>query len=261
MPVPVMLRKEIVEDIRITAEEIHSGRDVNEDELRYTPREYQTLIVTILGTHAAGEAFVLSDDFYAHWAADAPTTRDRFMVLRTIEEELMHAREAWKLLHRLGDLVEYPDLVPYTTAVMEGFRHRVSEWAEHAALCALTDRVGCFQQEEQLDCSYAPYAESIRTAYFPVEKRHAGRGRYWLRELCETEEGRAKAQKAVNVWWPRALDMFGRSDSARQHEYIYFRLKKRTNEERRQEYIRVVGPELESLGLTVPDPLEGRKFL
>lgn len=261
MSIPVMLREGVIEDVRITAEEIHGGRDVEKDELRYTPGEYQQLVVTMVGTHAAGEAFVLHDDVYAHWAADAPTTRDRFMVLRTIEEELMHAREAWKLLRGMGDLVEYPDLVPYRTSTLEGFRHGVSEWAEHAALCALTDRVGCFQQEEQLDCSYAPYAESIRTAYFPFEKRHAARGRYWLRELCETAEGRAKAQEAINVWWPRALDMFGRSDSTRQHAYMYFRLKKRTNEERRQEYIRVVGPELESLGLTVPDPLEGRKFL
>jgi 1,2-phenylacetyl-CoA epoxidase catalytic subunit len=262
MTLPVILRETAEEDLQISKEDIHEGRDVGERELRHTPREYQQLVVMMIGGHAAGEAFCLDDDKYAHWAADAPTTRDRFMVLRTIEEELMHAREAWKLLRRMGDLVEYPDLVPYTrSSVFEGFQHAVVEWAEHAALCALTDRVGCFQQEEQLDCSYLPYAESIRTAYFPVEKRHAGRGRYWLRQLCETDEGLARAQRAVNVWWPRALDMFGRSDTGRQHRYIYYRLKKRTNAERRQEYIRVVAPELGELGLTVPDEMAGRKIL
>lgn len=258
---PVQLRGDLVSEVSISAEEIHAGRDVSEKELRDTPREYQELVVAILGMHARGEAFVLRDDVYAHWAADAPTVKDRFMVLRTIEEELMHAREAWKLLRRIEDLVDYEELVPYATSPLEGFQHSVTEWAEHAALTALTDRVGCFQQEEQLDCSYTPYAESIRTAYFPFEKRHAGRGRYWLRELCSTESGRATAQQAVNVWWPRALDMFGRSDTSRQHRYIYYRLKKRTNEERRQEYIRVVGPELEELGLSVPDPLANRKVL
>ncbi|MEW6475697.1 MAG: Phenylacetic acid catabolic protein [Actinomycetota bacterium] len=260
MPMPVRLRDDISEDVKITAEEIHAGRDVEAHELRHTPTEYQELVLNILGGHAAGEAFVLADDVYAHWAADAPTTEDRFMVLRTIEEELMHAREAFRLLRQIEDLVVYDDLVPYAKATLEGFQHAVEDWAEHAALCALTDRVGCFQQEEQLDCSYLPYAESIRTAYFPYEKGHAARGRLWLRRLCETEEGRAKAQRAVDVWWPRALDMFGMSNTPRQHRYIYYRLKKRTNEERRQAYISVVGPELEKLGLVVPDPMVGRQI-
>jgi 1,2-phenylacetyl-CoA epoxidase catalytic subunit len=55
--------------------------------------------------------------------------------------------------------------------------------------------------------------------------------------------------------------MFGRSETPRQHRFIYFRLKTRTNEERRQAYIEVVGPEMEKLGLTVPDVLKGRLFL
>lgn len=257
---PVRLRDDVPEDVKISAEEIHAGRDVDAEELRHTPREYQELVVNILGGHAAGEAFVLNDNVYAHWAADAPTTEDRFMVLRTIEEELMHAREAFRMLRQIDELVVYDELVPYALATLEGFQHPVSEWAEHAALCALTDRVGTFQQEEQLDCSYLPYAESIRTAFFPYEKGHAARGRYWLRRLCETDEGREQAQRAVDVWWPRSLDMFGKSNTARQHRFVYYRLKKRTNEERRQSFISIVGPELESLGLTVPDEMAGRKI-
>ena len=261
MPLPVTVRDDLSEDVRITAEEIHAGRDVDADELRFTPREYQELIVNILATHAAGEAFVMRDDVYAHWATDAPTTEDRFMVLRTIEEELMHAREGFRMLRQVSDLVDYDDLVPYAGGSHEGFDHAVPEWSEHAALCALTDRAGCFQQEEQLDCSYLPYAESIRTAFLPIEKGHAARGRLWLRRLCETKEGRQEAQRAVDIWWPRSLDMFGRSDTERQHRFIYYRLKKRTNEERRQAYISIVGPELEGFGLTVPDEFAGRKFL
>jgi ring-1,2-phenylacetyl-CoA epoxidase subunit PaaA len=255
------LREVTVEGPAIWAEEIHEGREVTADELARTPREYQELVVRMLVGHAQGEAFVLHDDVYAKWAAEAPTAQQRFTVLRTIEEELMHARESWKLLRQLRHMVEIEDLVPYQASTREGFQHATATWAEHAALCALTDRVGCFQQEEQLDCSYAPYAQAIRDAYFPYEKRHAGRGRHWLQELCGTEQGRREAQEAVDVWWPRALDMFGRSDSTRQHRFIYYRLKTRTNEERRQAYIQVVGDELAKIGLTVPDAEKGRHFL
>ena len=260
---PATIAPGIETDVRITKDAIAGGRDVSAADLRYTPREYQELVIGTIWGHAIGEAFVLDNDVYAHWATDAPRAEDRFMVLHTIEEELVHAREAWRLLRELEDLVDTSDLVPYRPrgSRYEGFRHETVEWAEFAAISALTDRVGCFQQEEQFACSYAPYAESIRKVYFPLEKGHAARGRFWMRQLCETEDGRASAQKAVELWWPRALDMFGSSDSTRQHLFVEYRLKQRTNEQRRQTYIETVGAELEELGLTVPDPLVGRKYL
>jgi ring-1,2-phenylacetyl-CoA epoxidase subunit PaaA len=247
---------------KITQEEIAAGRDIRAAELVDTPREYQELVVGLLQGHASGEAFVLNQEIFSHWAADAPRAEDRFMVLSTIKEELEHALEAWRLLRELEDLVDWTDLSPVQPggSRYEGFRHPTTDWAEFAALSALTDRVGCFQQEEQLDCSYLPYAAAVQKVYFPLEKGHAARGRFWLRELCKSDEGRARAQRAVDLWWPRALDMFGRSDSARQDRYIAYRLKKRTNEERRLAYIAVVGPELESYGLTTPDLLVGRQF-
>jgi ring-1,2-phenylacetyl-CoA epoxidase subunit PaaA len=247
----------------ITKEEIAAGRDISAEELGQTPREYQELVVGLLQGHASGEAFVLNEPIFSHWAADAPRAEDRFMVVTTIKEELEHALEGWRLLRQLSDLVDWTDLTPVPAhgSRYEGFRHPTTEWAEFAALSALTDRVGCFQQEEQLDCSYLPYADAIQKVYFPLEKGHAARGRFWLRELCRTDEGMAQAQKAVDMWWPRALDMFGRSESNRQHAYIEYRLKKRSNEARRVAYIEAVQPELESLGLTVPDPLIGRQYL
>lgn len=248
----------------ISAEEIHEGRDVDVHELRNTPREYQEMVVGLAAGHAGGEAFVLQHDVFARWANEAPTTEDRFMVLKTIEEELMHAQVGWRLLRQIGsELVDWSDLVPYehNGSRYEGFRHSTEDWSEMAAIAALTDRVGCFQQEEQLDCSYIPYAKAIQTAYFPVEKGHAARGRFWLKELCTTDDGRERAQAAVDLWWPRALDMFGRSESQRQHRFIDYRLKKRTNEERRQAYIEALVPELAELGLTVPDHFANRQFV
>lgn len=246
----------------ITKDDIAAGRDVSATELAATPAEYQELVVGLLRGHAAGEAFVLNQEVFSHWAHDAPRTEDRFMVITTIKEELEHALEGWRLLRQLGDMVDWTDLspVPPEGSRYEGFRHATTDWAEFAALTALTDRVGCFQQEEQLDCSYEPYAEAIQKVYFPLEKGHAARGRFWLRELCKTDDGLRRAQEAVTVWWPRALDMFGRSDSNRQHLYIEYRLKKRTNEERRRAYIEAVVPELDSYGLTVPDHEVGRQF-
>ena len=45
------------------------------------------------------------------------------------------------------------------------------------------------------------------------------------------------------------------------HLYIEWGIKRCTNMEARQEYIAEVSPILEKLGLKIPDPEEGRKFV
>jgi len=55
--------------------------------------------------------------------------------------------------------------------------------------------------------------------------------------------------------------MFGQSNSARTERYIEWGLKRRTNEEARRQYIAEVDPQIEALGLSIPDKLKGRKYL
>jgi 1,2-phenylacetyl-CoA epoxidase catalytic subunit len=55
--------------------------------------------------------------------------------------------------------------------------------------------------------------------------------------------------------------MFGRADSKRVLRYIDWGLKRRTNLQAREEYIREVNPLIVKMGLEVPDPLKGRKYL
>ena len=55
--------------------------------------------------------------------------------------------------------------------------------------------------------------------------------------------------------------MFGNSSSWRSERFRQWGLKCRSNEGARQEYMAEVKPLIENMGLIVPDPLEGRKFL
>jgi ring-1,2-phenylacetyl-CoA epoxidase subunit PaaA len=68
-------------------------------------------------------------------------------------------------------------------------------------------------------------------------------------ELIESgDEGKAKAQRAVDFWYVRALDMFGRTGSKRSERYRHWGLKRRSNEQARQDYINEVNPILVSMG-------------
>jgi 1,2-phenylacetyl-CoA epoxidase catalytic subunit len=77
----------------------------------------------------------------------------------------------------------------------------------------------------------------------------------------ETPDGKEAAQRAIDKWYVVGLDMFGRSESARDERYIEWGLKKRTNGRMREDYVAEMDPKIEALGLRVPDKLAGRKYL
>ena len=74
-------------------------------------------------------------------------------------------------------------------------------------------------------------------------------------------EQKERVQKGLNFWYATGLDMFGRSESRRADRYREWGLKRRTNAEARAQYVAEVNPMIESMGLEVPDPLAGRKYL
>jgi 1,2-phenylacetyl-CoA epoxidase catalytic subunit len=55
--------------------------------------------------------------------------------------------------------------------------------------------------------------------------------------------------------------MFGHSGSKRSERYRYWGLKRRSNEQARKDYINEVDPILMKMGLRVPDPLKGRRYM
>ena len=85
-------------------------------------------------------------------------------------------------------------------------------------------------------------------------------GHVKLRDMVRTEEGRAEAQAAIDRWYPRGLDMFGRANSRRAARYQHWGLKRRSNETARTEYMAEVAPLIEGLGLTVPNAASDRHF-
>jgi ring-1,2-phenylacetyl-CoA epoxidase subunit PaaA len=93
------------------------------------------------------------------------------------------------------------------------------------------------------------------------EKGHVAYGEQQLQKMMETPEGRIAAQRSIDKWYVVGLDMFGRSESARDERYIEWGLKKRTNGKMREDYIGEMDPKITALGLRVPDKLAGRKYL
>jgi len=104
-----------------------------------------------------------------------------------------------------------------------------------------------------MSCSYEPLAE-ILPAVLKEEIGHVGYGGSKAAELvAKGGESRERLQKALNYWYVKALDMFGRAESKRSERYRFWGLKRRSNEQARKEYITEVNPLIVKLGLQVPE--------
>jgi ring-1,2-phenylacetyl-CoA epoxidase subunit PaaA len=71
-----------------------------------------------------------------------------------------------------------------------------------------------------------------------------------------TPEQKAMVQDALERWWWPSLMMFGPSDkdSPNSADLLRWGVKKKSNDELRQRFINLTIPQVQAVGLTVPDP-------
>jgi len=191
----------------------------------------------------------------------APTKLDQLIVARTAAEEIDHYRKMACLAGDIGVDVSFVLSWPNQKRYVEAFRGQITTWEDFAVFGFLIDRIGRYQLEEFIGCSYAPL-EHILPDIIKEEEGHIEFGTTKTADLAsKDDESKEKIQKALDYWYIKALDMFGRSDSTRSERYCYWGIKRRTNAQAREEYRKEVNPLIEQMGLKVPDPNKGRLYL
>jgi ring-1,2-phenylacetyl-CoA epoxidase subunit PaaA len=183
------------------------------------------------------------------------------VVARTAAEEIDHFRKMARLAGEIGTDVTHVLKWSNEERYVEAFRTHITTWQDFAVFGFLVDRVGKYQLEEFLDCSYAPLDRAVRTM-LPEEEGHIDFGTNATAEMAlKGGESKELAQKAVNYWYAKSLDMFGNSGGYRSTRFREWGIKRRSNEEARAEYIAEVNPLIAKMGLEIPDPVEGRLYL
>jgi ring-1,2-phenylacetyl-CoA epoxidase subunit PaaA len=191
----------------------------------------------------------------------APTRLDQLIVARTAAEEIDHFRKFAGVAGEIGVDVSFVLSQPNQKRYVEAFRGTITTWEDFAVFGFLIDRIGRYQLEEFIGCSYAPL-EPLLPDIIREELGHIDYGATKTQDLAtKNDESREKVQKALDYWYIKGLDMFGRSDSRRSERYCYWGIKRRTNAQARAQYIREVDPLIEQMGLRVPDPNKGRLYL
>lgn len=199
--------------------------------------------------------------YVEHMLPSAPSRSMQLVVARTAAEEIDHFRKMARIAGEIGQDVSHTLKWSNQERYVEAFRTTIKTWEDFAVFGFLVDRVGKFQLEEYLDCTYAPLDRATRSM-IPEEVGHIDFGTNTTAELAlKGGAQKERIQQSVNYWYAKALDMFGNSNSYRSERFRYWGIKRRSNAEAREAYLAEVNPLIEKMGLQVPDPLEGRLYL
>jgi ring-1,2-phenylacetyl-CoA epoxidase subunit PaaA len=223
------------------------------------PQEYKDLFIKVMTIQADSE--LGGPHLYVEkWVLAAPTAEDQMMLAKTAAEEIDHHRKFVKILAELNVDVSYQLKNKSKDRILEIFREPLDTWGAMGCFGTFIDRVGGYHLEDFSECSYLPIARII-PQILKEERQHIAHGIQILTKLCQTPEGKAEAQKALDHMYPRALDMFGVTGSKRSDDFVRWGIKKRTNEEGRKQYIAEAQALIKQFGLTEPDQMKGRRFV
>lgn len=232
---------------------------VKAEDLALLPPEYRELLVKILTIHADGE--IAAPQMYLNeWCLKAPSAFDQMMIALISSQEIDHYRKVANVLREIDVDVSYILKRTPEDRDVSAINRRPATWEDLVTFYFLVDRVAFYQLEEFADCSYLPVCR-IMPKIIEEEKTHVAYGAKQVKLLASSSETRDHLQRAIDEWFPRALDMFGRSKSRRAERYIHWGIKKRTNEELRQCWLDAVTPLITELELRVPDPTVGRDYM
>jgi ring-1,2-phenylacetyl-CoA epoxidase subunit PaaA len=222
--------------------------------------EYQDLLGRVLAIQADCE--IGGPHLYLEQILpNAPTKLDQLIVARTAAEEIDHYRKIARIAGDIGVDVSFVLSRSNQERFVESFRGQITTWEDFAVFGFLIDRVGRYQLEEFLDCSYTPL-EKILPDVHKEEAGHIDFGTNMTSELAaKGGESKEKAQKAIDFWYVKGLDMFGKSESYRSERYRHWGLKRRANAHARQDYTNEVNPLIEQMGLQIPDPNKNRLYI
>lgn len=252
------------EDLKLF-DEIKNGRTFKEGE--ELPETYRKNLLNLLWMQGDSEyAGALG---YMPWIAKAPNAHERVLVAQIVKDEMRHAHVIYRILDKLGQEThdhclkhEFDYRVPddlsnigFTRAKQDSrvniFYYPINYWEDFCLFNFLMDRAAGHQLEDTLESSYLPWKEAIG----PIckeEAMHLAHGDKTVKEMAQNPERKAFLQERLNLWWPRVMNVFGSSKGLSNDIYIRLGLKKRTNGQVREVFLKEINERCKEWGLTLP---------
>src|SRR6476646_7339591 len=220
----------------------------------WMPDEYRTAVLRFVEMHANSELMGVLPE--REWLMHAPTLRRKLALTAKVQDEVGHAQLLYRVAEDLGKPREamFDDLLAGKTKFHNVFHYPTRSWGDIGIIAWLVDAAAIVAQQALRDSSYAPYARTMRKNCWE-ESVHIMHGRDVVGTMVTgSPEQRAMLQEALDRWWPPLMQMHGPRSPRDQDRDLFWRIKAKTSEELRQEFLGIYVPRVFELGLTLPDP-------
>lgn len=222
----------------------------------WMPDHYRKTLIRQISQHAHSEVVGMLPE--ANWITRAPSLRSKLILLAKVQDEAGHGLYLYSAAETLGadrqDMVN--DLLTGKAKYSSIFNYPTASWADMGAIGWLVDGAAIQNQVMLCRTSYGPYARAM-VKICKEESFHQRQGYEIMIHLANgTADQKKMAQDALNRWWWPSLMMFGPTDdnSPNSAQSMKWKIKRKSNDELRQEFIDKTVPQAEFLGLTIPDP-------
>jgi len=221
----------------------------------WMPEKYRKTHIRQISQHAHSEVVGMLPE--GNWISRAPSLRRKVALLAKVQDEGGHGLYLYSAAETLG--ISRNELIAQLNSgkakYSSIFNYPSVTWADIGAIGWLVDGAAIMNQVMLTKTSYGPYARAM-VRICKEESFHQRQGYEILLTLCNgTEAQKAMAQDALNRWWWPSLMMFGPRDEESPHteQSMKWKIKRKTNDELRQQFVDQTVPQAEILGITVPD--------
>jgi ring-1,2-phenylacetyl-CoA epoxidase subunit PaaA len=220
------------------------------------PDAYRSLVSRQVVQHAHSEIIGMQPE--AAWVNRAPSLHRKSILIAKVQDEAGHGIWLYGAAEALGVEREkaFDDMLAGRQKYSTVFNYPMLSWGDVTVMGWMGDGAAIVNQVPLARCSFGPYARAM-ARICREESFHQRQGYDATRALMGgTPSQRRMVQDAVDRWWAPYLGLFGPpdADSPNTAQSMRFGLKRHTNDELRQKYVDMIVPQVESLGLTVPDP-------
>jgi ring-1,2-phenylacetyl-CoA epoxidase subunit PaaA len=221
----------------------------------WMPEAYRRQLIRMISQHAHREVIGMLPE--GGWIGRAPSLRRKLILLAKVQDEAGHGEYLYHAAETLG-----PSRQEMLDALLSGqakysnvFNYPALSWADIGVIGWFVDGAAILSQTMLARCSYGPYARA-NLRICAEESFHKKQGQEMvILQAHGTPAQRKMIQESVSRWWWPTLMIFGPPDSESPNtsQLVRWGIKTSTNDELRQIFLDQMVPDLQALGISLPD--------
>ena len=221
----------------------------------WMPDAYRKTNIRQVSQHAHSEIVGMLPE--GAWISRAPSLKRKAILIAKVQDEAGHGLYLYSACETLGITREETinDLHSGKAKYSSIFNYPTKTWADIGAIGWLVDGAAIMNQVMLTRTSYGPYARAM-VRICKEESFHQRQGFEILLVLSKgSEEQKAMCQDAIDRWWWPSLMMFGPhdSESTNSEQSMKWKIKRKTNDELRQNFVDMCAEQVKVLGMKIPD--------